>query len=222
MLARESARVRVYDEWLNGAPAGRIEVAGEPALEDRRVTRVPHLRLPTLPQTAPPRPGHRAAARDPPPVRRGELPPPLALGNRTGGRQRGRLHRARKGAGIAADGPQRARPGATAILVGLHRGDGQERIEAAIWPASAAGVSGDQARPFDWPPAGLGGAPPTANSAARTSATPAARTRLPPPDLASSLPVQPRVLIRTVHSSMSRHLALLACIPRLLCTLASR
>jgi len=64
---------------------------------------------------------------------------------------------ARKGAGIAAGGPQRARPGATSILAGLHRGDGQERIEAAIWPASAARVSGDQARLFDWPPAGLGG-----------------------------------------------------------------
>jgi hypothetical protein len=48
VLARKAVRIRVYDVWLNGAPAGRIEVAGEPASEDRRVTGVPHLRLPTL------------------------------------------------------------------------------------------------------------------------------------------------------------------------------
>jgi hypothetical protein len=41
-----------------------------------------------------------------------------------------------------------------AILAGLDRGDGPERIEAAIWSASAAGVPGGQARLFDWPPAG--------------------------------------------------------------------
>jgi hypothetical protein len=40
-----------------------------------------------------------------------------------------------------------------AILAGLDRGDSPERIEAAIWSASAAGVPGGQARLFDWPPA---------------------------------------------------------------------
>jgi hypothetical protein len=42
----------------------------------------------------------------------------------------------------------------TAILAGLDRGDSPERIEAVIWPASAAGVPGGQARLFDWPAAG--------------------------------------------------------------------
>jgi hypothetical protein len=37
-----------------------------------------------------------------------------------------------------------------AIRGGLDRGDGQDRIEAAIWSASAAGVPGGQARLFDW------------------------------------------------------------------------
>ena len=41
-----------------------------------------------------------------------------------------------------------------AILAGLDRGDSPERIEAAIWSASAAGVPGGQARLFDWPAAG--------------------------------------------------------------------
>jgi hypothetical protein len=38
-----------------------------------------------------------------------------------------------------------------AIQGGLDRGDSAERIEAAIWSASAAGVPGGQARLFDWP-----------------------------------------------------------------------
>jgi hypothetical protein len=42
----------------------------------------------------------------------------------------------------------------TAILAGLDRGDSPERIEAAIWSASAAGVPGGQARLFDWPTTG--------------------------------------------------------------------
>jgi hypothetical protein len=37
-----------------------------------------------------------------------------------------------------------------AILAGLDRDDSPERIEAAIWSASAAGVPGGQARLFDW------------------------------------------------------------------------
>jgi hypothetical protein len=41
-----------------------------------------------------------------------------------------------------------------AILAGLDRGDGRERIEAAIWSARAAGLPGGQARLFDWPAAG--------------------------------------------------------------------
>jgi hypothetical protein len=44
-----------------------------------------------------------------------------------------------------------------AILAGLDRGDSPERIEAAIWPGSAAGVPGGQARLFDWPPGGAKG-----------------------------------------------------------------
>ena len=41
-----------------------------------------------------------------------------------------------------------------AIRSGLDRGDSPERIEAAIWSASAAGVPGGQLRLFDWPAAG--------------------------------------------------------------------
>jgi hypothetical protein len=40
-----------------------------------------------------------------------------------------------------------------AILAGVGRGDSLDRIEAAIWSASAAGVPGGQARLFDWPAA---------------------------------------------------------------------
>jgi hypothetical protein len=50
--------------------------------------------------------------------------------------------------------PDRRDAAGRAILAGLHCGDSPERIEAAIWSASAAGVPGGQARLFDWPAAG--------------------------------------------------------------------